>query len=92
MSDFLNTIRSTAAGRERLELFDSLPPTLSPRLQWIEKHGVWTKRSEFVDFHQPEAAWTATAAGLTGTGPTEDAAIVELAKRMGIKLWMEEAL
>jgi len=81
---------SIASATEPEGLLFAVEESKSPRLQWMDKHGVWTKRSEFVDFHQPEAAWTATAAGLTGTGPTEDAAIVELAKRMGIKLWMEE--
>ncbi len=70
------------------ELF-TIPESKSPRLLWMDKHGVWTRKTEFVDFHMPEFAWTAEAAGITGAGPTEDDAIVDLAKVLKIKLWME---
>jgi hypothetical protein len=70
------------------ELFE-IKETKSPRLLWMDKHGVWTEKTKFVDFDQPEHAWTATAAGQVGVGPTEDDAIVDLAKHMGIKLWNE---
>jgi len=62
------------------ELFD-IPESKSPRLLWSEKHGVWLLKST--------TGYTATAAGLTGRGATEDDAIVDLAKQMGIKLWSE---
>ena len=69
------------------ELF-SIPPQLSPRLRWIDKHGIWTQRFDAPSI-APEFRWKATAAGITATGPSEDEVIVELAKLMGIKLWNE---
>lgn len=69
-------------------LFD-IPESKSPRLLWMEKHGVWTSKTNFVDFEQPEHAWKAEAAGKIGVGPTEDDAIVDLAKIMNLKLWNE---
>jgi len=70
------------------ELFN-IPESKLPRLQWIDKHGVWTSPTKFIDDPNPRQAWTATSAGINGVGPTEDDAIVDLAKHMGIKLWME---
>ena len=66
-----------------------IPETPSPRLQWMRKHGVKTEKTEFVDFHQPEHAWKAESAGMVGVGPTEDDAIVDLAKKNNLKLWNE---
>jgi len=73
------------------ELFE-ITGSKSPRLLWMDMHGVWAGVVEYdhAGPTEPEDRWQATAAGLTGTGPTEDAAIVELAKRMGINLWNEE--
>jgi hypothetical protein len=70
------------------ELFN-IPDSKSPRLRWMDMHGVWTRKTQFVDFVQEESAWTAEAAGRIGTGPTEDDAIVDLAKKMKIRLWNE---
>jgi hypothetical protein len=61
-------------------LFD-IPESKSPRLIWIEKHGIWLLKSE--------TGYEATAAGLTGKGQSEDDALVDMAKQMGIKLWNE---
>lgn len=61
------------------ELFD-IPESKSPRLLWLEKHGIWTSKAE--------SGWQATAAGIVCKGhETEDDAIVNLSVRMGIKLW-----
>lgn len=71
------------------ELFQ-IPETKSPRLLWIEKHGVWTSRVKHIDAPNQSEAWKAEAAGHVGVGPTEDDAIVDLAKRMKLKLWNEQ--
>ena len=68
------------------ELFD-IPETKSPRLKWIDKHGVWV--AEITLTGSITRWWEATAAGITTKGATEDEAIVNLAKKMGIKLWNE---
>lgn len=76
------------------ELFD-LPESKSPRLQWMEKHGIevsppvtgckvvtnsWMAFQRFgIDI--PETCY----------GHTEDEAITQLALKLGIKLWNEEA-
>ena len=62
--------------------------TKSPRLKWLDKHGIWTQQFN-AESIAPDLRWVATSAGKTGTGPTEDDAIVHLAKRMNIKLWNE---
>lgn len=73
------------------ELFN-IPEVKSPRLKWLDRHGVWTGKVEYdhAGPTEPEDKWQATAAGKEGRGPTEDASIVELAKKMGIKLWNEQ--
>ena len=73
-------------GGSMSELFQ-IEETKSLRLQWMDFHGV---RTSEIHSHNPNAAWKAEAAGHDVFGPTEDAAIVELAKKMGIKLWNEQ--
>ena len=67
------------------ELFQ-IEETKSPRLKWLDQHGVWTAE---ITLRGKFQWWEATAAGIIGKGETEDAAIVELAKNMEIKLWNE---
>lgn len=67
------------------ELFN-IPEQKSPRLQWLDKHGIWTCE---VTLRGKFQWWEATASGIIGKGATEDDAIVDLAKQMGIKLWNE---
>jgi hypothetical protein len=58
MSDFLSAIKSTAAGRNRLAFFDSLPATLSPRLRWMAQmkaDGMLTHNAD----HMDEDPWMA---------------------------------
>lgn len=69
------------------ELFD-MPETKSPRLLWMDKHGVWTKHYESPSIVK-NLSWVATAAGKSASGATEDESIVNLAMEMNIKLWNE---
>jgi hypothetical protein len=62
------------------ELLD-IPESKSPRLLWLEKHGVW--------IYEFNTSYEAAARGVTGKGRTEYDAIVDLAKKLGIKLWNE---
>jgi hypothetical protein len=70
------------------ELFE-IADSKSPRLRWIDKHGIWTKRYNSPSIHA-DFAWIAMAPGLSAIGATEDQAIVNLAIQMGIPLWNEE--
>jgi len=87
------------------DIMDSLfeiPPTLSPRLQWIDKHQLRTQHCAGL----PEAPWcawlpendwdseTSTAYDgdddAVGFGLTEDEAVIKLAIIHTIPLWNEE--
>jgi len=72
------------------ELF-TIPESKSPRLLWIDKHGVWTMEIEYdhAGPTEPEDRWMATAAGIEVRAESKDAAIVKLALKMGIPLWNE---
>lgn len=79
------------------DLFD-VSEQLSPRLKWMKDNGVCTFRCINLD---PEElswfAWRGTredamhedACGRSGMGETEDDALVDFCKKMGIKLWNE---
>ena len=86
-------------------LLFAVPETLSPRLEWMRGHDVRTHLQESTgDDWLPWSAWfpdqdwdseTPTcydpeAEAAVGFGKTEMDAIVELAKRHGIKLWNED--
>jgi len=75
------------------ELFD-IPESKSPRLQWMEKHGIETAKGNFErpsDKSRHEwIAWSNPEIQSTGWGNAEDEAITQLALKMGIKLWNEE--
>ena len=71
--------------------------TLSPRLKWMRENRIETYDNSEAWGEEP-GTWIATLAvgnalGLTAchwaTAPTEDEAIVELAKKLNIKLWNE---
>ena len=64
-------------------LFD-LPESKSPRLQWMDKHGIWTEERPDVEECN---RWKASAAGMHGFGIFEIDALTELAGKMKIKLW-----
>lgn len=72
-------------------------PCLSPRLAWLKKHNVFTERLGNQN-HLNFSEWVAYVGkmpatedeGVWGSGDTEDAAIVSIAKCCGWKLWNEE--
>lgn len=78
------------------ELFE-VEESLSPRLAWMQKHKIRTHHAPWVE----EAPWSAwhpdneSEEGLPmdpeacGYGMNEDEAIVDLAKKLNIKLWNE---
>ena len=80
-----------------MELFQ-IPVSESPRRLWLKKHRISTHKSDCVpDDEDPWNAWVgdlaeAIEANLTCTGNTEDEAICALAKKLGLRLWNEEAL
>ena len=65
------------------ELFQ-IEETKSPRLKWLDQHGVWIFKPK-----SPGQQWTATAKGLEGRGDDDHEAIADLAKQMGELLWNE---
>ncbi len=74
------------------ELFD-LPETKSPRLIWLEKHGIKVTPSKA---HGPSLkCWMAYRhdgdfISASAYGSTEDEAIADLAIKLGLRLWNEE--
>jgi hypothetical protein len=70
------------------ELF-SIPECKSPRLQWMDRHGIWTGMTDKSRYLDADMVWKAESAGLFCLGATEDEAIANLAGQMGIRLWNE---
>ena len=72
------------------ELFDNLPESKSPRLRWMEKHGVTV--SELPDDDGEYCAQAKNKRGVTisAYGHDQQSAIAYLATRFGWKLWNEE--
>lgn len=68
------------------DLFANLPPTKSPRLLWMEKHGI-TVESRASSLGQVFVA-TAGTESAKATNSELDA-LAELARKLGIKLWNE---
>ena len=68
----------------------SVPETPSPRLLWMQRHGITTS-PPFVTSEAHRDHWLASGKlGLPfGEGDTEDDALVDYAKRHGLKLWNE---
>ena len=85
----------------RDELFD-VPVVKSPRLKWIEKHGLYTQHfpdvkpgdddPETGEEIYPWRAWVGNMrhARICAGGATEDDALAEWAKASGVLLWNEE--
>jgi hypothetical protein len=71
------------------ELF-AVPESLSPRLRWMRRHGITTRRNDITE--TPSANWEAYQAcsGDWEPGDTEHDAIANLAEALGIRLWNEE--
>jgi hypothetical protein len=77
-----------------MELFE-IPVSESPRRLWLKKHRISTHKSGCVpDDEEPWSAWVgdlgeAIEDDNVGTGTTEDDAVCDLAKKLGIRLWNE---
>ncbi len=75
-----------------MELFP-IEESKSPRLLWIEKHGIKARRyspDEFDYLAGQLFVWGASGGGEWGQGDTEDEALAQLAVKLGIRLWNEE--
>lgn len=67
------------------DLFANLPPMLSPRRQWMLDHGITTsKLASSVGIR-----WIAEGMESNAYGQTEDDALCELARKLGIRMWNE---
>lgn len=64
------------------ELFD-IPPVKSPRLLWMEKHGITVERK--ATSNGPR--FIASGGGASAAGDDENEALQRLAMVNGIKLW-----
>lgn len=80
------------------ELFE-IEEGLSPRLRWIQRHGIATAvtRDGIATALTRDGHWQAWipednpwAVMLAGCGETEDDALVALARRLGLRTWQEE--
>lgn len=78
------------------QLFD-IPESKSPKLLWMEKHGVKTHQSDLSE--DPWIAWLASNESVDGLprnmekcgyGNTKDEAITDLAIKNNLKFWNEE--
>ena len=70
----------------------SIEESKSPRLLWMERHGVTVRRyrpDEFDYLAGQDFAWMASNGTETAQGDTEDEAITQLALKLGIRLWNE---
>lgn len=67
----------------------SLPESLSPRLKWIKRHQITLSPSDVAD---TASRWVASVAYQMsqGAGVTQDEALTDLAKKLGVRLWNEE--
>ena len=74
------------------ELFN-IPETKSPRLLWLDKNKVRAYKAEYdhAGPTEPNELWRARMTGsiAEGKGATMDDAIVDLAKKLKLKLWNE---
>ena len=71
------------------ELFDDLPESKSPRLLWIERHGVQISGPD-IDDEMLAVAVDKRGIEQTGYGQDEQGALADLARKCGWKLWNEE--
>jgi hypothetical protein len=67
-------------------LFD-IPEQKSPRLLWLEKHGITVHDYRTDDVHRFMATGFLEGSGF---GPTSEDAVIEYAKTARIPLWNEE--
>jgi hypothetical protein len=76
------------------ELFE-ISQSPSPRLVWMEKHGLRTYRSHVQKGYQPWSCWSgdlgeALEKETVGHGQSEEDAQADWAKKNGVRLWNEE--
>lgn len=86
---------------ETTDLFPDLPPSLSPRLKWIEEHAISVRKNPGIfDNEEPYEAWigdfteavedianNGDYATLIAFGATENEALARLAEVNGFNLW-----
>lgn len=76
-------------------LFPNIPVSKSPRLLWMERHGI-TLQPNPENEEKPFMAemwkkgWGGIESRIHMLGKTEDDALTALAKAAGLKLWNEE--
>lgn len=85
---------SRSRGSKAELLFIDEVATKSPRLAWMEKHGIVTRESKLADIPQG-LRWCAFFKGCEFNyqpryGATEDEALAAVAKAHDFKLWNEE--
>lgn len=67
------------------ELFaESEMTSLSPRLKWMQEHGITTREDEAMPSNE---RWLACGGGKVERGRTEEDALLELAVSIGISHW-----
>lgn len=77
------------------DLFD-LPPSLSPRLLWMEKHGIEIEQESDPKLGNFWWAWSTKYSGedpdsaISMIGDTEEDAVFQWARMHGVPLWNEE--
>jgi len=69
------------------DLFANLPPVKSPRLLWMEKHGIATRTGISSEGVRHYAEQTTSERRVTASAQTEIDALVVLARKLNIKLW-----
>lgn len=75
------------------DLFGELPVSLSPRMKWMRRKGVVTQEAVNAEGQRYYMAWTTLESvqqPTIGRGKEEDDALVQLAVKMGWRLWNEE--
>ena len=74
-------------------LFGDIPVVKSPRLRWIESHGVKTRCEQPKCQEDEYIQWRAWNAHTNACfGRTEDDAIVNWAIANGVRLWFDEGV
>ncbi len=70
------------------ELFH-IEPVLSPRLRWMEQHNITLRHHEDSSAHHLNWSATDDAFKCFGWGETEEEALCQLARKLGLKHWSE---
>jgi len=62
------------------------PETLSPRLKWMQEHGITVKKTDNPDSPEDQS-YCAFGPCTMAAARTEDGAIVRLAQKLNLRLW-----